>query len=117
LENKVTGRESERACRQNEMIGGKPPVVKWLDSESCLKRLTMKCIVFSFVSKINLISLSLLNMATVLRTILTDSHLCSGTSQLQWTHTQFAVAYACLMRIDVLCSHISSSFCNLLGHT
>jgi hypothetical protein len=28
LENKVTGRESERACRQNEMIGGKPPVVK-----------------------------------------------------------------------------------------
>jgi hypothetical protein len=28
LENKITGRESQRACRQGELIGGKPPVVK-----------------------------------------------------------------------------------------
>jgi hypothetical protein len=28
LENKITGRESQGACRQNVMIGGKPPVVK-----------------------------------------------------------------------------------------
>jgi hypothetical protein len=28
LENKITGRESQWACRQVELIGGKPPVVK-----------------------------------------------------------------------------------------
>jgi hypothetical protein len=28
LENKITGRESQGACRQDELIGGKPPVVK-----------------------------------------------------------------------------------------
>jgi hypothetical protein len=28
LENKITGRESLGACRQDELIGGKPPVVK-----------------------------------------------------------------------------------------
>jgi hypothetical protein len=28
LENEITGRETQVACRQNEMIGGKPPVVK-----------------------------------------------------------------------------------------
>jgi hypothetical protein len=28
LENKITGRESQGACQQYEMIGGKPPVVK-----------------------------------------------------------------------------------------
>jgi hypothetical protein len=28
LENKITGRESRGACRQDELIGGKPPVVK-----------------------------------------------------------------------------------------
>jgi hypothetical protein len=28
LKNKITGRESQGACPQNEMIGGKPPVVK-----------------------------------------------------------------------------------------
>jgi hypothetical protein len=36
LENKITGRESQGACRQGELIGSKPPVVKilWLtDSE------------------------------------------------------------------------------------
>jgi hypothetical protein len=27
LEKKITGRESKRACRQDELIGGKPPVV------------------------------------------------------------------------------------------
>jgi hypothetical protein len=27
LENKITGRESQGACRQDELIGGKPPVV------------------------------------------------------------------------------------------
>jgi hypothetical protein len=25
---KITGRESQGACRQDELIGGKPPVVK-----------------------------------------------------------------------------------------
>jgi hypothetical protein len=30
LENKITGRESQGACRQDEMISRKPPVVKWL---------------------------------------------------------------------------------------
>jgi hypothetical protein len=25
---KIAGRESQRACRQDELIGGKPPVVK-----------------------------------------------------------------------------------------
>jgi hypothetical protein len=28
LENKITGRESQGAWYQNELIGGKPPVVK-----------------------------------------------------------------------------------------
>jgi hypothetical protein len=28
LENKITGRESQTACRQDELIGGGPPVVK-----------------------------------------------------------------------------------------
>jgi hypothetical protein len=28
LENKINVRESQGACRQDEMIGGKPPVVK-----------------------------------------------------------------------------------------
>jgi hypothetical protein len=28
LENKITGRESEGACGQDELIGGKLPVVK-----------------------------------------------------------------------------------------
>jgi hypothetical protein len=28
LENKITGRESQGTCRQDELIGGKPPVVK-----------------------------------------------------------------------------------------
>jgi hypothetical protein len=28
LENKITGRESQGACRQDELIGGKLPVVK-----------------------------------------------------------------------------------------
>jgi hypothetical protein len=28
LENKIIGRYSQGACRQNELIGGKPPVVK-----------------------------------------------------------------------------------------
>jgi hypothetical protein len=30
LENTITGRESQGACRQDELIGGKPPVVKQL---------------------------------------------------------------------------------------
>jgi hypothetical protein len=30
LKNKITGRESQGACRQDELIGGKPTVVKWL---------------------------------------------------------------------------------------
>jgi hypothetical protein len=28
VEKKITGRESQEACRQDEPIGGKPPVVK-----------------------------------------------------------------------------------------
>jgi hypothetical protein len=28
LENKITGRESQGACRQDELIGGKPPILK-----------------------------------------------------------------------------------------
>jgi hypothetical protein len=28
LENEVTGRESQEACREDELIGVKPPVVK-----------------------------------------------------------------------------------------
>jgi hypothetical protein len=28
LKNKITGRESQVACHQDELIGGKPPVVK-----------------------------------------------------------------------------------------
>jgi hypothetical protein len=28
LENKITGREAQGACRQDKLIGGKPPVVK-----------------------------------------------------------------------------------------
>jgi hypothetical protein len=28
LEKKMAGRESQGACRQNELIGGKPPVIK-----------------------------------------------------------------------------------------
>jgi hypothetical protein len=28
LENKITGHEFQGACRQDELIGGKPPVVK-----------------------------------------------------------------------------------------
>jgi hypothetical protein len=28
LENKITGRESQGACRQEEMVGGKPSDVK-----------------------------------------------------------------------------------------
>jgi hypothetical protein len=28
LENKTTDREFQRACRQDELIGGKPPVMK-----------------------------------------------------------------------------------------
>jgi hypothetical protein len=28
LENKITGRESQGACRQDEVIGSKPPVRK-----------------------------------------------------------------------------------------
>jgi hypothetical protein len=28
LENKIIGRESQGACRQDELIGGKPPVTK-----------------------------------------------------------------------------------------
>jgi hypothetical protein len=28
LENKITGRESRGACRQDELIGGKPAVLK-----------------------------------------------------------------------------------------
>jgi hypothetical protein len=27
-EKKITGRESQGGCRQDEMIGGKPPIVK-----------------------------------------------------------------------------------------
>jgi hypothetical protein len=30
IENKNSGRESQGAWRQHELIGGKPPVVKWL---------------------------------------------------------------------------------------
>jgi hypothetical protein len=30
LENKITGRGSHGACRQDELTEGKPPVVKWL---------------------------------------------------------------------------------------
>jgi hypothetical protein len=30
LAEKITGRESQGACRQDELIGGKPPVVKEL---------------------------------------------------------------------------------------
>jgi hypothetical protein len=30
LENKITGRESQGACCQDKLIGGKPPVVKKL---------------------------------------------------------------------------------------
>jgi hypothetical protein len=30
MKNKITGRESQGACRQDELIGGKPPVVKEL---------------------------------------------------------------------------------------
>jgi hypothetical protein len=30
LENKIIGRESQGACRQDELIGCKPPVVKQL---------------------------------------------------------------------------------------
>jgi hypothetical protein len=33
LENKITGRESQGACRQDELIGDKPPVVN-SDSEA-----------------------------------------------------------------------------------
>jgi hypothetical protein len=28
VEKKNAGRESQRACRQDELIGGKPPIVK-----------------------------------------------------------------------------------------
>jgi hypothetical protein len=28
VEEKIAGRESQGACRQDELIGGKPPVVK-----------------------------------------------------------------------------------------
>jgi hypothetical protein len=28
FENKITGRESQGDCRQDELIGGKPPVAK-----------------------------------------------------------------------------------------
>jgi hypothetical protein len=28
--NKIAGRESQGVCRQYELIGGKPPVVKYL---------------------------------------------------------------------------------------
>jgi hypothetical protein len=28
LENKITGRDSQGACRQDEPIGGKPPFLK-----------------------------------------------------------------------------------------
>jgi hypothetical protein len=28
LENKITGRESQGACRQDELIGDKPPIIK-----------------------------------------------------------------------------------------
>jgi hypothetical protein len=28
LEKEIVGRESQGACRQDELIGGKPPVVK-----------------------------------------------------------------------------------------
>jgi hypothetical protein len=28
LENKITGRESQGACRQDELIGGRPGVIK-----------------------------------------------------------------------------------------
>jgi hypothetical protein len=28
FKNKITGHESQAACRQGELIGGKPPVVK-----------------------------------------------------------------------------------------
>jgi hypothetical protein len=28
LENKITGRESQGACRQDEPIGGKPPLIE-----------------------------------------------------------------------------------------
>jgi hypothetical protein len=28
FEKKITGRESQGACRKDELIGGKPPVVK-----------------------------------------------------------------------------------------
>jgi hypothetical protein len=28
LKKEITGRESQGACRQDELIGGKPPVVK-----------------------------------------------------------------------------------------
>jgi hypothetical protein len=40
LENKITGRDTQGACRQVELIGTKPPVVKypllwlWLRSQS-----------------------------------------------------------------------------------
>jgi hypothetical protein len=30
LENKITGRQSQGVCRQDEIIGGKPPIVKYL---------------------------------------------------------------------------------------
>jgi hypothetical protein len=33
LEKKISGRDSEGACRQDEQIGGKPPVVSISDSD------------------------------------------------------------------------------------
>jgi hypothetical protein len=33
LKNEIAGRESHGAWRQNELIGGKPPVVKYCGSE------------------------------------------------------------------------------------
>jgi hypothetical protein len=40
LETKMSGRESQGACRQDEVIGGKPPVIKSLSLTNCLINLT-----------------------------------------------------------------------------
>jgi hypothetical protein len=37
LEYKITGCESQGACRQDELIGGKPPVVKQLSLSPSLQ--------------------------------------------------------------------------------
>jgi hypothetical protein len=37
LENEITGRESQWACRQDELIGGKPPVVTQLSKSDQIR--------------------------------------------------------------------------------